>query len=192
MPNVSWSTFATGARQFVVHDAFEMMWCSAGLYISRLMPMHSVTSGFFAGAEIRTFFAPPARCLPALALSTNRPVALDHDVDAGVLPLDRRRILLGADLRRASPLITSAPSLISTVPGNLPCTESCLSRCAERLDVGQVVDEDEIERRRVRREAADEAAADATEAIDADANLRHGAHPRSDRARPAARRAADA
>ena len=31
MPNVSWSTFATGARQFVVHDAFEMMWCSAGL-----------------------------------------------------------------------------------------------------------------------------------------------------------------
>ena len=25
-PDVSWSTFATGARQFVVHDALEMMW----------------------------------------------------------------------------------------------------------------------------------------------------------------------
>ena len=30
MPNSSCSTFATGARQFVVHDAFEMMWCFAG------------------------------------------------------------------------------------------------------------------------------------------------------------------
>jgi hypothetical protein len=27
IPNVSCSTFATGARQFVVHDALEMMWC---------------------------------------------------------------------------------------------------------------------------------------------------------------------
>ena len=26
MPNVSSSTLATGARQFVVHDAFEMTW----------------------------------------------------------------------------------------------------------------------------------------------------------------------
>ena len=27
MPNVSSSTLATGARQFVVHEALEMMWC---------------------------------------------------------------------------------------------------------------------------------------------------------------------
>ena len=26
MPTVSFSTFATGARQFVVHEAFEMTW----------------------------------------------------------------------------------------------------------------------------------------------------------------------
>src|SRR5262249_31782485 len=64
-PELSCSTLATGARQLVVHDALEMMWCSAGLYMSRLMPMHSVTSGFLAGAEITTFLAPPARCLPA-------------------------------------------------------------------------------------------------------------------------------
>ena len=30
MPNVSCSTLAIGARQFVVHDALEMMWCLAG------------------------------------------------------------------------------------------------------------------------------------------------------------------
>ena len=30
MPNASLSTLAIGARQFVVHEAFEMMWCLAG------------------------------------------------------------------------------------------------------------------------------------------------------------------
>ena len=34
MPYFSCSTFATGARQFVVHDAFEMIWCFAGSYFS--------------------------------------------------------------------------------------------------------------------------------------------------------------
>ena len=28
--NASCRTFASGATQFVVHDAFEMMWCFAG------------------------------------------------------------------------------------------------------------------------------------------------------------------
>ena len=32
MPNVSCSTLANGARQLVVHDAFEMMTCFAGSY----------------------------------------------------------------------------------------------------------------------------------------------------------------
>jgi hypothetical protein len=30
IPTVSWSTLAAGARQLVVHEAFVMMWCSAG------------------------------------------------------------------------------------------------------------------------------------------------------------------
>ena len=32
MPNASSSTFAIGARQLVVHDAFEMTLCAAGSY----------------------------------------------------------------------------------------------------------------------------------------------------------------
>ncbi len=31
MPIVSCSTLATGARQLVVHDAFEITWCSSAL-----------------------------------------------------------------------------------------------------------------------------------------------------------------
>jgi len=30
MPTVSWSTFATGARQLVVQEAFEMILCESG------------------------------------------------------------------------------------------------------------------------------------------------------------------
>ena len=30
MPKVSCKTLATGARQFVVQEAFEMTWCFAG------------------------------------------------------------------------------------------------------------------------------------------------------------------
>ena len=30
MPNLSSTTLATGARQLVVQEALEMMWCSAG------------------------------------------------------------------------------------------------------------------------------------------------------------------
>ena len=44
MPNFSCSTFATGARQLVVHEAFEMIWCFAGSYCSSLTPSTTVTS----------------------------------------------------------------------------------------------------------------------------------------------------
>src|SRR6185369_1170943 len=39
---LSWMTLAMGARQFVVHDAFEMMWCLAASYLSWLTPITSV------------------------------------------------------------------------------------------------------------------------------------------------------
>src|SRR6188474_2492269 len=61
MPNESFSTFATGARQFVVHEAFETTWCFLGSYLSSFTPITSVMSSFFAGAEMMTFLAPAAR-----------------------------------------------------------------------------------------------------------------------------------
>ena len=35
MPNCWCSTFTTGARQFVVQEAFEMIWCFADGYYNR-------------------------------------------------------------------------------------------------------------------------------------------------------------
>ena len=63
IPNASCSTFAIGATQFVVHDAFEMMLCCSGSYSPSLTPSTSVMSGSVAGAEMTTFFAPACEVL---------------------------------------------------------------------------------------------------------------------------------
>src|SRR5688572_29992634 len=55
MVNVSWRTFAIGARQLVVHDALEMIVWLAGSYWSSLTPRTSVMSSPLAGAEMMTF-----------------------------------------------------------------------------------------------------------------------------------------
>ena len=87
----SWITLASGARQLVVHEAFEMMWCFDGSYCSSLTPRTTVMSGFFAGAVMMTFFAPAARCLAAPSRSVKMPGGLEDDVDAEVLPRQLRR-----------------------------------------------------------------------------------------------------
>ncbi len=74
MPKLSSSTFAKGARQFVVQEAFEMMWCSSLLYWSSFTPMTMVMSSFLAGAEMTTFLAPASRCALALVPSVKKPV----------------------------------------------------------------------------------------------------------------------
>src|SRR3989441_13335091 len=73
-PQLSSTTFTTGTRQFVVHEAFEMTWCFAGSYFWWFTPITIVMSSPLAGAEITTFFAPAARCLSASGRSVNRPV----------------------------------------------------------------------------------------------------------------------
>ena len=57
-----------------MHEAFEMMWCFAGSYLSSLTPRTTVMSGPFAGAVMTTFFAPAARCLAASSRLVKSPV----------------------------------------------------------------------------------------------------------------------
>src|SRR6478735_8165169 len=73
-PNASRRIFAIGATQFVVHDAFEMMWCCSASYLSSLTPSTIVMSGSVAGAEITTLAAPAVRCCDAPSRSVKRPV----------------------------------------------------------------------------------------------------------------------
>ena len=74
MPNASCSTLASGARQFVVHEAFEMIVCWSASYASSFTPMTTVKSTFVAGAEMITLRAPPAMCAFACSPSVKKPV----------------------------------------------------------------------------------------------------------------------
>src|SRR5258706_15193062 len=73
MPNVSCSTFATGARQLVVQEAFETILCAAGSKSCSLTPMQMVTSASFEGAEMITCSTDFFRWSDAFAFEVNRP-----------------------------------------------------------------------------------------------------------------------
>ena len=73
MPSFS-STCTTGARQLVVQDAFETMWCFAGSYSPSLTPISRVFTSPLPGAEMITFFAPAARWPFAFSESVKSPV----------------------------------------------------------------------------------------------------------------------
>src|SRR4051812_15481404 len=72
MPQLSLSTFATGARQLVVHDAFEIIACP--LYVLSLTPNTNIGVSSFDGADMMTFLAPAARCFSQVSLVRKRPV----------------------------------------------------------------------------------------------------------------------
>src|SRR6516162_10115196 len=69
--NLSLITCATGARQLVVHDAFDRMWCLEASYLSSFTPSTMVMSSPVAGAEMRTFFTVPFRCCLANSALVN-------------------------------------------------------------------------------------------------------------------------
>merc|ERR1719472_220169 len=73
MPNLSFTTFASGARQFVVHDALLTTWMS-DLYSVWFTPQTNIGTSSFGGAEMITFLQPPPKCRPAFGLSQKTPV----------------------------------------------------------------------------------------------------------------------
>src|ERR1700674_2253835 len=129
---LSFTTLAIGARQFVVQEAFEMMWCLAGSYFSSLTPSTTVRSSFFAGAEMMTFFTEPRRCFRASAASVNRPV----DSMTTCAPTESQGRAAGSfSLKTLMTLpsieMLSAPAVI--LCGRLPRIESYFSRWARVL-----------------------------------------------------------
>src|SRR3569833_1992109 len=108
MPMVSFSTFAIGARQLVVHDAFEITECWAASYRLSLTPITIVMSSFLAGAEMMTFFAPLSTCALALVASVKKPV----DSMTTSAPTSQHLRLAGS--RSADALIALPQTLIST------------------------------------------------------------------------------
>jgi len=58
MPQLSWTTLATGARQLVVHEALETTFMLEA-YFCWLTPMTKIGTSSLGGAEMMTFLAPP-------------------------------------------------------------------------------------------------------------------------------------
>src|SRR5215210_430662 len=129
IPTLSWSTRATGPRQFVVQDAFEMTWWLSGSYASSFTPSTSVTSGSVAGALMMTFFAPASRCFAASSRFVNRPVD-SITTSAPASPHGRAPGSRSAKTFSSSPSTMRASSVYSTSPWKGPRIESYLSRWA--------------------------------------------------------------
>src|SRR5690606_8815162 len=72
-PTDSCSTLTSGARQFVVQDAFEMTRSDA-LRLWWLTPYTIVGRSLPAGAEISTRPAPASRCADAFSFEAKKPV----------------------------------------------------------------------------------------------------------------------
>lgn len=74
MPKLSLRILATGARQLVVQEPLEMMWCFFGSYFWSFTPSTTVKSASLPGAEMMTFLAPAVRCLAAPSRAVKKPV----------------------------------------------------------------------------------------------------------------------
>ena len=70
---LSWITLAKGAKQLVVHDAFETI-SKSDLYSVWLTPITNIGVLSFGGAEIITFFAPPLIWSSHLSAEVKTPV----------------------------------------------------------------------------------------------------------------------
>src|SRR5437016_9170584 len=129
MVKVSFNTLATRARQLVVHDALEMMWCAAGSYLESLTPRTMVMSSSLAGAEMMTFLTGPRRCFLAWSASVNLPV----DSITTWAPMDCQLMAAGSFSEntrngRPSMLMVSPEDLMSCL--RFPKMESYFSRWA--------------------------------------------------------------
>ncbi len=123
MPMASCSTLATGARQLVVQEAFEMTMCSflqAGM-------VHAVDDGV-VGAVCRgrddDALGAGGEVGRGLVLCREDAGAFECDVDAEVLPGKLGGSLIAVITLKVSLPIEIASPLTVTSCGNLPWTES--------------------------------------------------------------------
>merc|ERR1719353_550827 len=127
MPHFSLTTFTSGARPLVVHDAHDTTAMSV-VYSSSLTPTTRVgVSASLAGAEMMTFLAPPSTCFMQPSVVVNAPV----DSQTYSTPVEAHGISVGsrvAESETGRPLTMRPVSEISHVPLKRPWTVSCSRR----------------------------------------------------------------
>ena len=138
------SALTSGARQLVVHEAFEIT-VSLAFSVLWLTPKTTVRSTSFSpGAEMITFFAPACRCAPAFALLVKRPVHSSTTSTPSAFHGSFAGSRSATTLMR-SPLTTMLSPSTRTVAGKLPVRGVVLQQVRVGLRVAQVVDRDELQ-----------------------------------------------
>src|SRR5659263_222304 len=121
IPKLSLITFTKGAKQFVVHDAFDTTVIS-DVYFSWLTPITNIGASP-DGALITTFFAPAFICADAFSIVVNTPVdSTTYSAPHSVQPISAGSFAAYTEI--FLPFTTSFPSSVEIVPLNLPCTVS--------------------------------------------------------------------
>merc|ERR1719182_954646 len=127
MPNFSLTTFTSGARPLVVHDAHETTAIDES-YSSSLTPTTRVgVSASLAGAEMMTCLAPPSMCFMQPSVVVKAPV----DSHTYSTPVSFHGISVGSRVavrETSMPLIFRPSPETSQVPEKRPYTVSCSSR----------------------------------------------------------------
>ena len=129
MPNVSCSTFTTGARQLVVQEAFEMMLCFAGSYVAVVHAQHDGDVFVLGRRGDDDLLHRDPQVLLALVASVNMPV----DSTTISAPTEAQSISAGSC--SAKILIFLPPTVMESAVVldlfcRLPRIESYFSRCA--------------------------------------------------------------
>ena len=153
--------------------ALLMMWWVAGSYLSSLTPRTMVMSSPLAGALMMTFWAPASMCAPAFVASVKMPV------DSRTMSTPRSPQGRAAGSFSARILISRPSMMIDVVAGLDLARVGAVGRVVleqqrVHLGVDQVVDGDDLDVRRTLDQRLEGLAADAAEAVDADAG-RHAA-----------------
>ena len=121
MPQLSLSTLAIGAKQLVVHEAFETI--SSPSYLSKLTPQTNIGVSSLEGALNTTCLAPAVMCLRAVSSVRNKPV--DSTTTSTSISFHFKSSGLRSAVTRITlSLTTNCPSITSTVPLKRPCVES--------------------------------------------------------------------
>ena len=122
------NTYAKGAKQLVVHEAFDKIWCSLEIFLW-FTPYTTVRSTPLAGADIRTFFAPAVMCCWAFSLLVKIPVHSKTTSTSNSFQGKFSGFLSEVTLIGPVPTSRSLPLIITSLL-RMPWTESYFNKCA--------------------------------------------------------------
>ena len=167
MPIASFRTFATGPRQLVVQDAFEMMRSARVVDLVEVDPERDRHVRVLRGGGDDHPFGTGFEVLGGTVAVGEEPGRLDHDAHTELTPRQLCRIALGEHLERLAVEVDLVADRLD-VAGKRPKHRVVLEQVGERVGVGDVVDGHEVDIELPLPGRPEEVPADATEAVDAD------------------------